>query len=79
VTESDGVVLVDPDGRNPRRLGKLADCWVDWSPDGTALYGGGPDRCGGVVVITLSVSGSPGANLLPGPMGGVSSWQRVAP
>jgi dipeptidyl aminopeptidase/acylaminoacyl peptidase len=79
VTESDGIVLADPDGRNPRRLGRLADCWVDWSPDGTALYGGGPDRCGGVVVITLSISGPPTTRLLPAPIRGVSSWQRVAP
>jgi hypothetical protein len=55
------------------RLGPVADCWVDWSPDGTALYGGSPDGCRRIVVIPLS---DPSAAIeLPGSTGGLASWQ----
>ena len=55
------------------RLGPVADCWIDWSPDGTALYGGSPDGCQSVVVIPLSNPST--AFELPGSNGGVASWQ----
>ena len=60
-----------------RRLGRVADCWVDWAPDGKSLYGGSPDGCHGVVVIPLS---DPGAAItVPGSTAGVASWQPLAP
>jgi Tol biopolymer transport system component len=72
---ADGLVVVDPDGGNPRRLGNLAYCWIEWSPDGTALYGPEGDRCGGRIrVIPVADPGSATTT-----MEGVLSWQRVAP
>jgi WD40 repeat protein len=88
MTATDGVIVADSvtssDVLDPtrngngyqgelHRLGPVADCWVDWSPDGTALYGGSPDGCRSVVVIPLSNPSA--AYELPGSTGGVASWQ----
>ena len=88
LTATDGVIVADTvsstDVLDPNkngngyqgelhRLGPVADCWVDWSPDGTALYGGSPDGCHRVVVIPLS---DPSASFeLPGSTGGLASWR----
>jgi Tol biopolymer transport system component len=77
LTAADGLVVADYDPTSPdyegelRRLGPAADCWIDWSPDGTALYGGSPDGCENVVVIPLA---DPEAAVTL-PMSGVASWQ----
>ena len=60
-----------------RRLGHVADCWIDWSPDGTALYGGSPDGCTGTVVIPVDDPDSSFVTYIP--MSGVTSWQPLAP
>jgi WD40 repeat protein len=88
LTATDGVIVADAvttsDVLDPskngngyqgelHRLGPVADCWVDWSPDGTALYGGSPDGCQRVVAIPLSDPSA--AYELPGSTGGVASWQ----
>jgi WD40 repeat protein len=90
LTQSQGVIVADRVGRlldhldrysdayhgHVRSLGPVAACWVDWSPDGTSLYGGSPDGCDGVVVIPLS---NPGAAIhIPGSTAGVASWQPQA-
>jgi dipeptidyl aminopeptidase/acylaminoacyl peptidase len=88
MTAADGVIVADsgesaiaayPDesgnqyAGERRRLGPVADCWIDWSPDGTALYGGSPDGCRSVVVIPLA---DPSATFeLPRSTGGVASWR----
>ena len=78
LTRDEGVIIADYDATEPydghlRRLGRVAACWVDWAPDGTALYGGSPDGCNGVVVIPLSDPGA--ATTVPGSTSGVASWQ----
>lgn len=85
ITASDGVIVADDPVQqgagNPtyvgelRRLGHVADCWVDWVPDGTALYGGSADGCTGVVVIPLDDPGA--AYRLPTATSGFASWQRL--
>jgi WD40 repeat protein len=88
LTARDGVVLAAPDTSlttiysheyhgELRRLGNVADCWIDWSADGTALYGGTLDGCTGTVVIPVSDPGS--AFVTYTPMAGVTSWQPLAP
>jgi hypothetical protein len=78
LSRDEGVIVADYDSTEPydgnlRRLGPVAACWVDWAPSGTALYGGSPDGCDGVVVIPLA---DPGAGFtLPGSTDGVASWQ----
>jgi WD40 repeat protein len=88
ITASDGVVLAQNAGMGPatiynsqyngqvRHLGDVADCWIDWSPDGTALYGGSPDGCAGTVVIPVADPGSAFTTYTP--MSGVTSWQPTA-
>ena len=87
ITATDGVVVADDPVQqgvgNPayvgqlRRLGDVADCWIEWVPDGTALYGGSPDGCTGVVVVPLD---DPGAVYrLPTATSGFASWQPRLP
>ena len=78
LTRDEGVIVADYDSTEPydghlRRLGPVAACWVDWAPSGTALYGGSPDGCDGVVVIPLADPGA--ASTLIGSTAGVASWQ----
>jgi hypothetical protein len=81
LTPDDGLVVADYDPDSPgydgqlRRLGPVVDCWVGWSPDGTALYGGSPDGCTSVVVIPLADPDS----AVSLPMSGIASWQPLAP
>ena len=81
LTASDGVILATMDENGPeyqgelRQLGNVADCWVDWSPDGSALYGGSPDGCLSVVVIPLRDPSAAGS--LPGSTSGTASWQPL--
>jgi dipeptidyl aminopeptidase/acylaminoacyl peptidase len=82
LTATDGVVVADDDDTSPysgslRQLGDVADCWVDWSPDSTALYGGSPGGCDHVVVIPLSDPSA--AVALPASGSGVASWQPLPP
>jgi Tol biopolymer transport system component len=79
LTATDGVLLAQDDKTTPydgqiRHLGPVADCWVDWSPDGTALYGGSPGGCNSVVVIPLDDPAA-AATLQ---MSGMTSWQPLA-
>lgn len=75
LTDRDGVVIVDVDGGAARRLGPLAYCWIEWAPDGTAVYGPRGDRCGGPVnVIPIAHP-----ELATTSMEGVLSWQRLTP
>jgi hypothetical protein len=80
LTRNEGVIVADYDSTEPyngqlRRLGPVAACWVDWAPGGTALYGGSPNGCNGVVVIPLS---NPSAfTTVPGSTSGVASWQPL--
>jgi WD40-like Beta Propeller Repeat len=78
-----GVVVADNYEYGPdyvgtvNQLGHVADCWIEWSPDGSALYGGSPDGCRTVVLVPLS---DPAAAFeLPGSASGGASWQRSAP
>jgi dipeptidyl aminopeptidase/acylaminoacyl peptidase len=80
LTRNDGVIVADHFSRDPyvgtlRHLGNVADCWVDWSPDGTALYGGSPGDCRNVVVVPLSDPAS--AFTLPHASSGIASWQTL--
>ena len=81
LTARDGVIVADFDSTSPdyegalRRLGPVTDCWIDWSPDGTALYGGSPDDCTRVVVIPLAAADM----ALTLPMSGIASWQPRRP
>jgi Tol biopolymer transport system component len=81
LTATEGVVVAgasetdgDYDG-HILRLGSVAECWINWSPDGTALYGGAPDGCHGVVVIPLQEPGA--AESIPGSTTGTASWQPL--
>lgn len=76
VVADDDIDSPDYDGRL-RILGSLADCWLEWSPDGTALYGGSPNGCDDVVVIPLSDPSA--ATTLDSRMSGIVSWQPPAP
>jgi len=60
-----------------RRLGNVIDCWVEWVPDGKALYGGSPDGCAGVVVVPLDDPTA--ARTLPTATSGFASWQLLLP
>ncbi len=82
LTRDEGVIIADYDGTEPyngglRRLGPVAACWVDWSPDGNSLYGGSPDGCNGVVVIPLANPAA--ATRVPGSTAGIANWQPLAP
>jgi Tol biopolymer transport system component len=77
---SDGnVIVADDDIDSPdydgelRHLGPVADCWLEWSPDGTALYGGSPNGCEHVAVIPIAQPGA--ATELQHAISGVASWQ----
>jgi WD40 repeat protein len=85
ITANDGVIVADDaaglGAGNPgyqgqlRRIGNVADCWIDWVPDGKSLYGGSPDGCAGVVVIPLDNPGN--ARRLPTATSGFASWQLL--
>jgi sugar lactone lactonase YvrE len=89
LTESDGVVLAEFDPPNSsvyeeatydgelRHLGEVVDCWVDWAPDATAIYGGSPDGCETTVVVPLEDPEA--AFALPGSGPGAASWQPLGP
>lgn len=82
LTETDGLIVADDQDTDQykgslRRLGAIAECWVDWSPDGTALYGGSAGGCDHVVVIPLSDPSA--AVALPASGSGVASWQPLLP
>jgi WD40 repeat protein len=72
---SAGLVVVDAAGGDPRPLGNVAYCWIEWSPDGELLYGPQGDHCGGPV-RAIPVAHPELATTL---MEGMLSWQRVAP
>ena len=74
LTATDGVIVADYDSSTPynglvRKLGPIADCWVDWVPDGTGLYGGSPGDCSQTVLIPLSQPSAPS---------GTASWKPLA-
>jgi hypothetical protein len=84
ITAADGVILAETNGNSGTiydafyegelvHLGDVADCWIDWSPDGAALYGGTPDGCTGTVVMPIDDPES--AFVTYTPMTGVTSWQ----
>jgi hypothetical protein len=81
LTADEGLIVADYDPTSPdyegelRRLGQVIDCWVDWSPDGSALYGGSPGDCTATVVVPLL--DPPAALTLP--WSGVASWQPLEP
>jgi WD40 repeat protein len=82
LTAADGVIVADYDASTPyngvvRKLGPIADCWIDWVPDGSGLYGGSPGDCSRTVLIPLSQPTSPW--YLPGTSSGMASWQPLAP
>ena len=91
ITATDGVIVADDKESIPaaglpgageydgqlRRLGKVADCWIEWVPDGKSLYGGSPDGCAGVVVIPLDDPTA--ARTLPTATSGFASWQQLLP
>ena len=91
ITATDGVMVADNKESIPaeglpgageydgqlRRLGKVADCWIEWAPDGKSLYGGSPDGCAGVVVIPLDDPTA--ARRLPTATSGFASWQLLLP
>src|SRR5690242_21101890 len=58
-----------------RHLGNAADCWIDWSPDGTALFGGSPDGCTGTVIVPVDDPSAAFTTYTP--MAGVTSWQPL--
>ena len=80
ITASDGVITVNYHNtelwdHQVRHLGDIADCWVEWVPDGTGLYGGSPGDCSRTVLIPLSQPSSPW--YLPGTASGTASWQPL--
>jgi len=91
ITAADGLIVGDDDNNIPaaglpgageydgqlRRLGNVIDCWVEWVPDGKALYGGSPDGCAGVVVVPLDDPTA--ARTLPTATSGFASWQLLLP
>jgi WD40 repeat protein len=90
ISATDGVVIADdatsiggagaaadPYHGTLHRLGNVADCWIEWVPDGKALYGGSPDGCTGVVVIPLIDPNV--ARRLPTATSGFASWQQLLP
>jgi hypothetical protein len=58
-----------------RHLGEAVDCWIDWAPDGTAIYGGSPDGCEETVVVPVEDPES--VFTLPGSGPGIASWQPL--
>lgn len=80
LTTDDGVVLAgfdfngipDYDGEI-RQLGPVAECWVDWSPDGSAVYGGSPGDCSEMVIVPIDDPES----AVQAPLSGsrIASWQ----
>jgi WD40 repeat protein len=87
ISATDGVIVADDPiqqgAGNPqyvgqlRRLGNVADCWIEWVPDGKSLYGGSPDGCAGVVVIPLDDPRN--ARRLATATSGFASWQLLLP
>lgn len=82
ITASDGVIMTNYHNtelwdHQVRHLGDVADCWVEWVPDGTGLYGGSPGDCSRTVLIPLSQPSAPW--YLPGSSSGTASWQPLAP
>ena len=81
LTENDGVVLADYDNSLPSYdgqvvpIGHVAECWIEWSPDGKALYGGSPNGCQNLVVIPFDDPGS--VTTLPIDGHKVASWQPL--
>ncbi|MEP6639060.1 MAG: hypothetical protein ABJC39_06895 [Chloroflexota bacterium] len=69
-----GVVIVDSDGGNPRRLGDIAYCWIAWSPDGRALFGAAGDHCTGAKITFLAH-----LDISTRLDDGLGSWQRLEP
>jgi Tol biopolymer transport system component len=76
--ESWHVVIVDPDGRNRRDLGPVADCAITWSPDSQFLLGYAPGCQDQLVVVPVADPGAVVTIDAPG-VQGMLSWQRVAP
>jgi hypothetical protein len=91
ITAKDGVIVADDQENIPaeglpganvytgqlRRLGNVIDCWVEWVPDGTSLYGGSPNGCAGVVVVPIDDPTA--ARSLPTATSGFASWQLLPP
>ena len=87
LTARDGVVLAQNDTTHEtnsveyngqiRHLGNVAGCWIDWSPDGTALYGGSPNGCTGTVIVPVDDPSTAFTTYTP--MAGAASWQPEAP
>ena len=80
MTANQGVVIADYDNSLDTYDGKVvpighvAECWIEWSPDGKAIYGGSPNGCQNLVVVplddpssatTLTIDGHPVANWQP--------------
>jgi len=54
-------------------LGNVIDCWVEWSPDDTSLYGGSPGSCDHIVRVPIASPAS--AVRLPMNITGTASWR----
>jgi dipeptidyl aminopeptidase/acylaminoacyl peptidase len=80
LTREEGVILADSDETAPynghvRRLGPILDCWVDWAPDSTGLYGGAPGDCNRTLLVPLA---DPETTFeLAGSSSGLASWQPL--
>jgi len=82
LTSMGDLIVADNDATEPydghlRRLGRLLDCWVEWAPDGSALYGGSPGDCSETILVPLSDLTA--TYRLPGSPSTVASWQPLAP
>jgi hypothetical protein len=82
LTRDEGVILADNDPTTPydgqlNRLGHVLDCWVDWAPDGSGLYGASPGDCSHTVLVPLVDPTH--IFTLPGSTTGLASWQPVEP
>ena len=82
LTANDGVVLADYDDSLPTYDGKVVpigdvvDCWLEWSPDGKALYGGSPNGCEDLVVVPVDDPGSAMTLSVDGHL--LANWQPLA-
>jgi WD40 repeat protein len=56
-------------------VGAFAGCWLDWSADGTSLYGGSPNGCDHLVVIPIQHPED--AVTLPMTISGVADWRPL--
>jgi hypothetical protein len=85
MTRTDGVVVINfvndaNEDQTPTHrtfLGHVADCWIDWAPDGTGLIGGSLGDCSQTVLIPLTDPSR--SYTLPGSASGIASWQPPAP